>query len=287
MKSRTRTTSAALAIIPLLAWLPSCNTPDSVARFCSSAVVTLRSGDSLFDDMKASCIRETQTREALGTFAVANGPTPAPCEDIGRQADGLKAASGLLSSYFTALNDLASFGATKTGDTAKDLLTKVSTQAKLSPARRDALGSIVGVLTRVGTAGYRQKQLANDIVKVHEDVKTALDGLGEAVGVVYLHELQQEETKTATRYKEFLAEHPGAPDAMLILDSRWQTDSASFAAKEKAALCFKAALDTLAKGNQDLAAHARKLKAKELAGLLSPYAAQLESLAPTIQKAFF
>jgi len=105
--------------------------------------------------------------------------------------------------------------------------------------------------------------------------------------VIYLHQLEEEEKKTATRYKEFMAEHAGAAEALLVLDSRWQADRASFAAKRKAALRYKSALETLARGNADLAAHARKLKATELADLLSPYAAQLESLVPAIQNAVF
>ena len=274
------------AIVLILALLLSCNTPDSIAKFCSSAAITLRTGDAFFDDMKASCIREERTRESFGAFTVSD-PNPAACSDIGKQAAGLKAASKVISNYFSALNDLASFGTSKAGDDAKDLLAKVSTQAKLSAAPQAALASVAGFLTRVATSAYQQKQLADDIVKVHEDIRVSLDGLGDAVGVVYLHQLQDEEKKTATRYSEFLLQHQGAAEMILVLDSRWQSDRASFAAKQTAALNYKAALDTLARGNDDLAAHAHGLKAKELPGLLSPYAAQLESLVPAIQKAFF
>lgn len=277
---------AALGITLILTCLLSCNTPGSIAKFTSSAVATLGSGDLLFDDMKASCVREAQTRDPFGAFAISD-PSPAACEDIGKQAEGLKAASKLLSSYFTALNDLASFGNTKAGDGAKDLATKASAQAKLSAAPQKALASIAEFLTEVATSAYQQKKLADSVVKVHGDIKAALDGLGDAVGVAYLHQLQDEEEKTASRYREFLLAHQGAADAILALDSRWESDRASFAAKQKAAEGYQAALDTLSKGNEDLAAHARDLKAKELPGLLSPYSAQLESMIPAIQKAFF
>jgi hypothetical protein len=277
---------AVLVIVPILCSLLSCNSSESIAKFCASAVVTLKIGDALFDDMKASCIREAQTRADFGTFPVSDPDLPA-CNNIGSRTVGLKAASKLLSNYFTALNDLASFGTSKAGDDAKELLTKASTQAKLSAGPQNALVSIAGLLTRLATAGYQQKRLADDIVKVHEDMKVALDGLGEAAGVAYLQQLQDEEKKTATRYEEFLKQHNGAADVILALDSRWQSDYASFAAKQKAAQNYQAALDTVAKGNEDLAAHARGLKAKALPGLLSPYTAQLESLVPAIQKAFF
>jgi hypothetical protein len=44
-------------------------------------------------------------------------------------------------------------------------------------------------------------------------------------------------------------------------------------------------LITLSKGFADLAANARTVKAKELPNLLAPYAAQMQTLIPQIQKA--
>jgi hypothetical protein len=264
----------------------SCNAPDNIAKFCSSAVATLGTSNGLLDDMKASCVRESQTRESFGSFVISD-PIPAACIDVGNQAEGLKAASKVLSSYFTALNDLASFGSTKAGEEATGLVNRASSsRTNLNAASQKALASIAGLLIRLGTSGYQQKQLADDIVNTHADIKVAIDGLAEAVGVAYLHQLQDEEAKTATRYKEFLLGHQTAADAILVLDSRWQSDRSSFAAKQNAALSYQTALNTIAKGNEDLAAHARSLKAKELPGLLSPYAAELESLVPAIQKAF-
>jgi len=287
---------AALAIVFTLACLPSCNTPDSVAAFCSSAVATLKSGDAVFDDMKASCIREAQTRERFDTFSLSDA-TPAVCEDIGKQAEGLKAVSRILADYFSALNDLAAFGKAKAADesdegngkAASDTgeAAKASASAKLTGARQKALESVAGFLAKVVSSGYQQKHLADDIVKVHGDVKAVLDGLGEAAGAIYLDQLQDEEEKTVTRYKAFLLEHPDDAAAILALDTRWQADRATFAAKRKAALSFKAALETVARGDDALAAHARGPAARDLAALLSPYAAQLQSLVPAIQKAFF
>jgi len=277
---------AALLIALALACLPSCDTPASIAKFASSAVTTLGTGDCFFDDMKASCVRELQTRESFGTFPVSDPGSP-ECDAIGKQADGLKAASKLLSSYFTALNDLASFGSTKAGDGAKDLAAKAAGDAKLSASVQGALGSVASFLAGVATSGYQQKKLADGVTNVHGDVKAALDGLGEAVGVAYLQELQDEEKKTATRYREFLLQHQTEGAVAIALDSRWQSDRASLSAKEKAAQSYQSALGMLAKGNEDLASHAHDLKAKELPGLLSPYATQLESVVPAIQKAFF
>jgi len=277
--------AAALAVAVVLG-LPGCNAPDSVAKFASSAVTALQAGDAIFDDMKASCIREAETREAFGSFSLAD-PSSTACDDIGKQAEGLKAASAVVSSYFKALNDLASFGKTKAGADAKDQAAKASAHAKLSAARQAALGSVADFLARAALGGYQQKQLAEDIAKVHEDVGAVLEGLGEASGVVYYQQLADQQQKTAARYKEFLLQYPQHPDIILGLDSRWQADRTAFTAKEKAARSYQAAVNLIAKGNDDLVAHAARLRTKELTSLLSPYATQLESLAPAIQKALF
>jgi hypothetical protein len=280
-----RTKGFLLALAALCLGLLSCNPPDTVAKFCASAVVTLKSGDSLLDDMQASCVREVQTREAIGEFT-ASDPHPEVCANIGKQSDELKAASKILASYFTALNDLASFGTSKAGDGVGGLVARVSGQGRMSSESQKALGAIGGFLTRVATSSYQQKHLAEDIVKVRGDIRVALAGLGEAVGVVYRNQLQDEEVKTGVRYKEFALEHKGSAEVLVQLDSRWQSDRAVFAAKRAAASCYEEALETLVKGNEDLADHARGFRAKELAGLLSPYTEQLESLLPAIQKAW-
>lgn len=274
----------ALVISALLSL--SCNAPESIAKFSASAVKTLKTGDAIFDDMRASCVRETQTREPFGSFALSDASVPSECVAIGKQAEGLKAASGLLSKYFASLNALASFGAAEASEDAEGLLSKATAESKLNDTHQKAIASIAGLLTRIAAAGYQQKHLAEDLVKVHEDVKVALEGFAEAAGIVYLQELREEEHKTASRYRGFLVEHSQAPDAVLVLDARWQADRATFVAKEAAVRRYQAALAALGKGNEELASHARSLKAKDIPALLSSYTAQLEAMVPLIQKAF-
>jgi len=71
-------------LLVLAALLLSCNTPDSVAKFCASGVAALETGDAIFDDMKGSCLREVQSREPLGSFTVA-APASTACDDIGKK----------------------------------------------------------------------------------------------------------------------------------------------------------------------------------------------------------
>ena len=287
-------TRGTLAIIFMLVLFPSCNAPEGVAKFCSSAVTTLKTGDAIFDDMKASCIREAETRDPFGAFPLSDA-TPAVCEETGKKAEGLKDVSKIVSRYYTALNDLASFGSAKSGgdsakaksgDDSKSPASNISAKAKLTDARSKALESVVGFLTKIATSGYQQKHLADDITRTHDDIRAVLEGLSEAASDVYIQQLDDEEHKTLTRYKAFLLEHPNDAGALLTLDSRWQADRAGFEVKRKAARAYRAALEAMAKGEDDLAAHAHGLSEKDLSGLLSPYSAEMQSLTPTIQKAF-
>jgi hypothetical protein len=273
---------AFIALAALLLSTSSCETPGGVAQFCSSAVTTLKTGDALFEDMKASCERIVAAGDKIGAFPTAERKAAA-CDDIGKHAADLKKESQKLADYFAALNELASFNSSKAQSSASE----AAEETKLPAAERKALGSIGSFLTQAATSGYQQKALAEQIVKMREDVDALLNGLGKAAGVVYAQQLTQEQAAVADRYRNFLLEHPNwSPDTLLTLDSRWQGDRAALAAKLKSAATYPAALETIAKGNNDLAAHAQALRAKELPGLLSPYATQLNSMISRIQKAF-
>jgi hypothetical protein len=274
---------AAIALVLVIAVGQfGCVTPAEVSKFCTSAIAALQPGDALFDDIKSSCVRELQTQEDFGKFSIAD-PSAKECDDQGKHADGLKAAAKILTGYFTALNELASFDAAKNGGDANALVGKVGADTKLSAGMQKSVGVIGGFLTRVATSGYRQAHLTKDLASVRDDVQAVMNGLGDAIGVDYLRVLGIEEQKAAERYREFGLKHP---DAVLTLDARWQSERAVFDAKRKAAQCYKEALDAAAKGNGELVAHAHHLKAKDLSAALTSYSSQLDSLAPVIRKAF-
>lgn len=266
----------AIAVLLVLAIGESaCDTPASAAKFCASAVAALQPGPLLLDDIKASCIRELETQQDFGKFPIAD-PSAPECDAQGKQVEGLKAASRLLTEYFTALDNLASFDTAKPAEDVNALAGKAAMQK--------SAGAIAGFLTRVASSGYRQRHLTNDLVSVRADVQVVMEGLSEAVGSVYLRELNAEAQKTSARYREYVLMHP---DAALSLDARWQTDRAAFDAKRKAIQCYQEALAAAIKGNGELAAHAHDLKAKDLSALLTSYSSELDNLAPVIRRAFF
>jgi hypothetical protein len=267
------------------AFLCGCETPASIAGFSSSAMDTLQSGNMVFDDMKRSCVREVQSRDSFGTFAVVDRDPP-DCEAIGKQAEGLKAVSKVLLDYYGALNDLASFGSGKVAGDVTGLAARGADLAKLTKGAQESLNSLANFVATAAASGYQRKHLRDDIVRANGNINNVLSGLVESVNGPYLDLLSDEQKKVANRYKEFLLQHRDSPETILALDARWQNDSLVFASKRSAALSYVAALEILSKGNEELAAHSGSLKGKELAGILSPYCTQLESLVRAAQKAF-
>jgi hypothetical protein len=265
--------------------LVSCTTPDAVSKFCGSAVTTLTSASLVFDDMKLSCLREIDSRNEFGTFKppVESDPN---CTAIGDKAAGAVAAAKILSDYFSAINSLASFGTAKAGTDAQNLLTKTGAAVGTNPAAQKALGSIAQFLGSAATSAYQRKQLEKDLTAVSQNISDVVNALITIVKDDYIdRQLGSEEQKLAVRYREFAKDNK-SPEVKLLLDTRWHADEQALAAKRASAQSLVTALQALSKGFADLAANAHHLRAKEVPGLLGPYATQLQALIPQIQKGF-
>jgi hypothetical protein len=272
--------SAAVLAFPLV----SCSTPDAVSRCCGSASTTLTTSSLVFDDMKASCLREIDSRIEFGAFKppVQSDPN---CTAIGDQAAGAVAAAKILSDYFRAINSLASFGTAKTGTDAQTLLSQTGAAVGASSEAQTALGSIAKFLVSAATSGYQRKQLEKDLPKVSQNVSSVVSALVTIIQNDYIdRQLASEEQKLADRYREFAKGQ--SSEVKLLLDNRWYSDEQALAAKRASAQSLIAALQALSKGFSDLATNAKKLTGKDLPDLLGPYVTQLQTLIPQIQKGF-
>ena len=275
----------ALVLLGLLFALPGCTTPDSVSDFCSSATSTLSSAKPVFADMKQSCLREVASRTEFGTFELPPQQDDA-CTAIGERAAGAQAAVAILSDYYMALNDLASFGTTKAGADAQALVSRTGAAVGAGSSTQTALGSIANIIVAASTRKYQEKQLVKDLGAASESITVVNDALIKILQEDYIDRLlKSEEQKLATRYKEFTKLHP-SPEATLILDERWHADEQALQARRASAKSLIAALGTLSKGTSELAANTHQLKTGELVVLLEPYVAQLRSLLPAIEKGF-
>lgn len=294
--SRSHILGAAIAVM-LFCCLQSCSTPDAVSKFCGSAVATLTSAKPIFEDMKQSCLREVNSREDFGAFRPQLKEDPY-CTAIGDQAEGAEAAAKLLADYFNAINAIASFGAAKTStsEAAKTSTTPAATDTQSlakkagaavstsSPAQQ-AVVSIAQFLSSAVTAGYRGKSLDRDLAEVNANISAVVAALTDIVQEDYLdRQLKNEEDKLSIRYRDYAKGK--SPEVQVMLDARWQADEQALEAKRASAQSLITALQAISKGMANLAANTHKLNTKDVSDLLAPYATQIESLLPQIQKAF-
>ena len=274
-----------LAALGLLVALSGCTTPDSVSRFCNSATSTLSAARPVFADMKQSCLREVQSRTEFGSFTMPVQEDPG-CTAIGKQADGAEAAVAILSDFYEALNDVASYGTTRAGADAKDLASQTGAAFGAGSRVQNALGSIAGIIVSASTARYQQKQLEKDLASANGSVAQVNEALIKILREDYIGRLlKSEEEKLNTRYAEFIKLHP-SPEVKLLLDERWYADEKALQARRASAKSLISALDTLSKGTADLSANAHQLKTRELLAILEPYVGQLKGLVPLIEKGF-
>jgi len=274
-----------LVVLGLLAALSGCTTPDSVSQFCGSATSTLSAARPVFGDMKQSCLREVQSRTEFGSFTLPVQEDPG-CTAIGEKAAGAQAAVAVLSDFYEALNDVASYGTTKAGADAKGLALQTGAAFGAGSTAQNALGSIAGIIVSASTARYQQKQLEKDLAAAGGSITQVNDALIKILRDDYIDRLlKSEEQKLNTRYAEFVKLHP-SPEVKLLLDERWYADEKALQARRASAKSLIAALDTMSKGTADLSTNAHQLKTRELVAILEPYVGQLKGLVPLIEKGF-
>jgi hypothetical protein len=269
----------------LFCFTAGCDTPDAASKFCRSAVTTLSSTATVLADLERSCLREVNTTHDIGTFTLPTTSDP-NCTAVKTQATAAESATILLSEYFSTINSLATVGTAKTSADAGTLVSNTAGAFQAGSAEKTALDSIAQDLTSGIMSAYQARKLARDLPKASTDVATIINGLVKIIQTNYLDQaLKDEEKKLANPYKDFLLNH-NSPEAMLILDQRWQADEQILQARRASAQSAIMALQALSKGFADLASSAHSLKAKELPSLLDPYVTQLQTLIPQIQKAF-
>lgn len=281
-----------LGILFSVLFSPGCTTPDEVSKFCASSETTLASAKQVFSDMKGSCLRTVALREPIGAYRTSTSDPQlataiAFCNgDIAKQSDATVAAVTILSDYFSAVNSLASFGTAKAGTDAQTLAAKTAAALGAESKAQTAIGSLASDLTMALTSGYQLKNLERDLTRASGNITDVTAALISIIQTNYVDQLlQDEENKTADRYREFYkADFP--PEAKVLLEDRWRSDETAIQSKRSGAASLISSLQSLSKGFADLSTNAKTLKAKEIPALLEPYVTQMQTLIPEVQKAF-
>lgn len=263
-----------------------CDTTASVSDFSKSSEAALDSGNAILADLSATCGRRLANNQSFGGFATSD-TLPPECQAIAKQANGIAAASAVVSEYFDALDSLASFNTATTATNAGKLASDASELAGLSADRASALSGLASFIAQITTSKYQAKHLSNDIVTVDPHLQKVLLCLEDAVNGpgLYADLLTDEDKSLANRSKEFLLQHPDS-QSILMLDQRWKNEHGSLLARKQAAQAYVAALQQIGKGHAALAQQAKTATPKEVLAIAEPYVIQITSLIPTIKKAF-
>jgi hypothetical protein len=276
----------AFITMSLLFIFTGCNAPDTVSKFCASAVTTISSTTNVLADQGPSCLREVNDNTSvLGSFnpRVTSDPN---CALVATQASASISAAKLLSEYFSTLNSLATVGVSTPSSDAGTLAASAAGIPGATANQKTAISSMAQELTTGIMSVYQYRQLADDLPKAKTNVDDIVAALISVIQANYLDQLlNDEEKKLANPYKTFLSQHD-SPEARLSLDQRWQADEQTLQARRASAQSAITALQTLQKGFDQLADNANKVKAQEVSSLLAPYVSQLQALIPQIQKAF-
>ena len=276
----------AAALLGIL-FIGGCDTTDAISKYCATSITTVSSVTTILSDMGPSCLREVNAAKyAPFTLPVTSDPN---CNDVSNQQDAAIAAAKLLSEYISALNSLSTVGTSTPSTDAGTLATNAAAIPGATSDQKTAISALAQDLTKGLLVAYQSKKITEDIPKAQDHIDKITDALINVIQENYSKQLLGSESEKVTAgYNDFLGTLPQnqVPEAKLILDERWQANQQSIQSKQAAATSAIAALKTMRTGFDTLATNAPKMKLKDIAGMLEPYATELQALIPQMQKAF-
>jgi hypothetical protein len=265
--------------------LSSCSSPVAVAEFAANAHNALDQGQVIFADLPNSCERREADRKTDSEMLVdlsPGVPTPPRCAGFVTQRDALVKASAVLTGYFEALNQVASFGTSALGTTASANAQQLAAEAGLKDG--GALSALAGILVQAATDGYRRKRLAAHIRAANTPIQNVTLAFAQIAVEDYQNGLLlSEETTLRERYGDFAQRKAGRNDPVVfLLRARWQEDMSGLVQRRAAVAAYVSALEKVRQGHQELADQTGKLNSRDLRTALAPYTTSLESLASSI-----
>jgi len=302
--SLVRAGSGALFVVGML--LQSSCSFEAVAQFSDKSSQALTQGEPILKDIEQSCIRREMDQKpyygpeekdrADRDLKEASAACSKDFQETPPTA-ALMVASKTLIDYFSALSQLASAGQTSVGKSSAADKAAASKAGKTTPRSLTLLtsaGSVVDVVGRMATAGYRGKHLKTDLVTVAPDVNRILSEFKTDVEVRYKVLLDDEQAAYERRISEPVQRlgkaTEGEPAQFVLLRTlAWDNESEhakAMEAKRAAAIDYGKAIDTILSGHATLVEQAQKLDAKDMPGLLQPSTDSLSKLTQAIIQLF-
>ena len=271
--------------------LSSCTSPEAIASFADNAQKVLDQGPPLFHDIHDSCLRRHAGAEKIAPiFLPANSSSDATppanenpvCAPFAPQADALSKASNVLSAYFRAMQQLASFNASTVSSENEQTAENVATAAQLSVVQIDSVGKLAGLITQVFTGHYQRSHLLALIRAADPNISSVTQGFETIVSKDYESLLHEEQQTVTARYQAVVDARDTA--TVLLLNRAYADDMNQLTRRKTTADAYVEALQQICEGHHKLAENAGHLNVKELSLALQPYTTRLQALLPVLQK---
>ncbi len=293
---RLHNSAAGLAFF-IAAWtlsLSSCTSPAAVAGFADIAQKDLAQGPMIFHDIHDSCVRRHLDAQPITplflagigkTGAGASPPAENPvCTPFTAQAEALTKASGVLTAYFRAMQQLAAFNTSSVSGPGAQAAQNAAYAAQLSFVQADSAGKLAGIILQAFTARYQRSHLTKYLRDADPSISSVTQGFEDISSKDYeglLHEEQQ--TLTAEYQKVGDARNSAT---VLLLNQAYADALAELNRRKAVADAYAEALEQIREGHKKLAENADHLTGEKMSVAIQPYTTKLQALLPVLEKGF-
>ncbi len=102
---------------------------------------------------------------------------PAVCARFAPQGEALAKASGVLSAYFKALQQLASFNTSTVSSASEQTAENAATAANLSSTQMADVGKLAALVTQIFTARYQRRHLLEYLREADTSISSVTTGV--------------------------------------------------------------------------------------------------------------
>ncbi len=209
---------------------------------------------------------------------------PPVCVRFGRQADALSKASGVVSDYFRAVQQLAAFNTSSVTSASEKAGENSAFAANLSLAEADSISKLAGFVTGAFTEHYQQSHLLEHLHQADASISSVTTAFEAIVAKDYAGLLDEEQQTLTARYQDIGDASDKA--VTLLLDRAYRDDLNEIQRRRAAANAYVAALQQIRAGHHELADNAQHMRGKELSIAIEPYTSRLQASVAATQKGF-
>ena len=219
---------------------------------------------------------------ALRAASAAKATEIPQCASFAPQGEALTKASEVLSAYFRALQQLASFNSSSVSGAAGQAGLNIGVASGLNTAQIDSVSKLASLLTQVFTDRYQQHDLVKMLSQADGSIESVTQGMEDIVAKDYEGLLREEQESLPASYQAVADVKDSA--TILLLNRAFLMDLNELEQRQAAAEAYVKALKQIREGHHALATMAKSRKPKNLALALQPYTDQMEALLPILGK---